>query len=120
MGDAVINRLTRLSLVPQWGRAANNEKTVIRALKRLQKQGGFSSILDEHFETVHPLEAAAGDLVAFASEYDGMEALGVATGGGAVAAYVVIDGVSVCAVDKALVHGVKAWRIPFTAHESET
>lgn len=120
MADAVVNRLTRKSLVPSWGRAANSEKTALRALRRLQKQGGLSSILDKHFQDVHPLEAMAGDLISFPSEYYGVEALGVATGGGAVAAYVTINGVSLCAVDKALVHGVKAWRIPFTAHESDT
>lgn len=107
LADAGVKALTGKSLIPGYGRAANSEKAAFRALKKL---GDVDAYLDERFEEIPPLEALAGDVVAFPG--DGFKySFGLGTGAGYVAAFVPVNGVNLCLVDQALHAAVKAWRV---------
>lgn len=111
---ASIKVFTGEDLIPGWAKSAKSEKAALRAWVKANKDDGVRKALDERFVKIHPLEALAGDVVEFPADEEspGTPALGLAAGAGMVAAYIKIEGVSVCAVDRALVAGVQAWRIP--------
>lgn len=107
LADAGVKALTGVSLIPGYGRAANTEKSAMRALVKL---GDVDAYLDVRFQEIPPLEALAGDIVAFPGEgYKYSFALGA--GAGFVAAFIPVNGVNICLVDQGLSAAVKAWRV---------
>lgn len=107
LADAGVKALTGKSLTPGYGRTANSEKAAFRALKKL---GDVDAYLDERFEEIPPLEALAGDIVAFPG--DGFKySFGLGAGAGYVAAFIPVNGVNICLVDEGLKVALKAWRV---------
>lgn len=107
LADAGVKALTGESLIPSYGRAANTEKAALRALKKL---GDVDTYLDIRFKEIPPLEALAGDIVAFPGE--GYKySFGLGAGAGFVAVFLPLNGVNICLVDQGLSAAVKAWRV---------
>ena len=107
LADAGIKALTGKSLIPDYGRAARTEKAALRALKKL---GDVDAYLDQRFTEIHPLEALAGDVVAFPGQ--GFKySFGLGAGAGYVAAFIPMGDQSICLVDQGLKAAVKAWRV---------
>jgi len=107
LADAGVKALTGQSLVPSYGRAANSEKAAFRALKKI---GDVDAYLDARFEEIPPLEALAGDVVAFPGQ--GFKySFGLGAGAGYVAAFIPMGEYNVCLVDQGLSAAIKAWRV---------